>query len=978
MKTIIAAALMMLLPVYAFAARHDPSFTFSTIQTEHFAIQFHQGLDGIAFKSAMLAEQAHQQLTKIFAWEPADRTQIVLIDDTDFTNGMAITLPYNTIFIQTVAPDSSSALGEYEDWLQTIIVHEYSHILSSDPSRGYSTVMRRIFGRPVPGLDPLSQLAFIATAPPNTFMPRWWHEGVATWSETVHTGLGRGRSSFYDMIFRAAVAENNLPSIAQINGDPPEWPNGSLPYIFGFRLQKYIADTYGADIIGKLNLAHAGRFPYFINGAAQDNLDSKSYREVYADMLTNLRSEQTAKINTLAAVPFTPVQTLYKEGENLHKPRFSPDGQLIAINRSDPHDHYSTVIINRSNQQLLTQFRRTASDGSSCWSPDSKQLYFTQAEVNQGFNIYQDLYQFDMTSQHVSRLTHGLRLKNPEISPDGRTFAMVLNNRGSQNLALLDFPTNRQDFAQLKPRLITSYDMYRVSTPRWSPDSRYVSFVVTENSGKSSLQLFNVEKGTSRTLLSADHAIIAPTWSPDSTFLLYGSDETGVFNLFVYDFKDDRSYQLSHLLGGAMQPDISPDGKQVIFSSYGSHGFSIAAMDLENNTWREHKGPFLPAQQRNAVNSVTDEKTGLTPPPPLSSTEKVTPYSPWETLYPRFWLPRLASDGKDSAAYGAYTAGQDVLGYNSYYVTTDYSPQRRKLYYNLVYQNDYLYPTFSLQAFSQPLLYSNLLQRGDYYELNRGATIEATVPINRFESGYRFSLGYQLLNQQSLDSLGDFSTQDRAVFRGWRNSMFATLSFDNRLKYPHSISPEEGRTISFQYRHFSRNLGSDLNSSEYSAAYQEFTAMPTATLKHHVVYLRLSGAIADGDRTLQQAFQMGGAPSDLNQYPLRGYPARSAQGKYITTGTLEYLAPIRVPQLGFGTIPFYENKIFAAFFLDAGQIWDEKNAFGWDKVKTGIGMEARLNMTVGYWLRITPALGVAQGLNGGGETQVYLTVYADL
>jgi len=41
-------------------------------------------------------------------------------------------------------------------------------------------------------------------------------------------------------------------------------------------------------------------------------------------------------------------------------------------------------------------------------------------------------------------------------------------------------------------------------------------------------------------------------------------------------------------------------------------------------------------------------------------------------------------------------------------------------------------------------------------------------------------------------------------------------------------------------------------------------------------------------------------------------------------------------------------------------------------------VEARLDMTLGYWLRITPTLGVAKGLNQGGETMVYFTVYTNL
>ena len=67
------------------------------------------------------------------------------------------------------------------------------------------------------------------------------------------------------MIIRMAVLENKLPRIDQLNGDVPYWPSGSTPYIYGMLMKKYIAETYGNELPGKLSSAHSGRLPYFIN-----------------------------------------------------------------------------------------------------------------------------------------------------------------------------------------------------------------------------------------------------------------------------------------------------------------------------------------------------------------------------------------------------------------------------------------------------------------------------------------------------------------------------------------------------------------------------------------------------------------------------------------------------------------------------------------------------------------------------------------
>ena len=1008
-SSFIAVILLLFLATVSHAARFDTSFDFSTIETANFSIHYHQGLEGAAQKTALMAEQVHGSLVKEFLWSPREKTQVVLIDDSDFTNGFASTIPYNTIYLQVVPPSLASTLGEYDDWLKVLFTHEYAHILSSDPARGYWKVTRAIFGKPLPWIDPLSGLLFLVTAPPNTFMPRWWHEGMATWAETKHTGQGRGKGSYYDMVFRTAVAENNLPYVDQINGDVPNWPAGNLAYMYGYRLQRYLAETYGMDAAGKLSIAHSGRFPYMISGAPQGLFDGKSYRELYADMIEAVKKEQSRRIDVLSGAPFTPLHLVSDQGENLSQPRFSPDGRRIAFTRRDPHDHTMTVITDQTGKKVVARFRRRYSDGSISWSPDGGSIYFTQAEINRGFNVYQDLYVYDLARDSITRLSKGRRLGEVQIAPDGKLFAAVVSSRGGQNLALLD---QREPGSPGSPRVVTDYSMQRVSSPRWSPDGKTICYTVTDNNGESSLRLFDVQSGNDLELFRAGHTLAFPVWSHDGADIFYISDETGVFNLFAYRLQERKSFQVSHLLGGALQPDPSPDGHSVVLSSYGSRGFEIARITLDRAKWSETRGPSLPlsrdaatpaaashpadeegpAGKGTAATGGADTVTAATTSTGKTSAASEAPagespsargtsgYTPLNTILPRFWLPRISDDGTDEAVLGAFTAGADALGYHSYALSAAYGETRRRGYYTAIYQNDYFYPTLSLKAHAEPYLYGNLYQRGDYYELNRGVTLQASVPLNFLESRYSFLAGYQLLDQKALSTVdGSGTFRGVPVFQGRRDNLFAGLDFDNVLKYPYSISSEEGRSISLLYRYFAREIGSDQDLSEYSASYREYLRLPSAALKHHVLYLRLSGALAEGDLQFgQQAFQIGGAPSALNRYPLRGYPERSATGKYVATGTLEYRAPLSYPLRGIGTLPAFMEKVHGALFVDAGEVWDDRDTFHGDKVKVGAGFEARADMTLGYWAKVTPALGFAHGFNRGGENQIYFTVYLDL
>ena len=156
-----------------------------------------------------------------------------------------------------------------------------------------------------------------------------------------------------------------------------------------------------------------------------------------------------------------------------------------------------------------------------------------------------------------------------------------------------------------------------------------------------------------------------------------------------------------------------------------------------------------------------------------------------------------------------------MLGYQSYALSADYGAEEARLLRSQLPKRFFL-PTFSLQAHSEPFVYTNLLQRGDYYELNQGFTLQASYPINRLESSYLFSAGYQLQHQRALSQLdADGTFNGLAVFQGRRDNLFAGFDFDDVLKYPYSVSSEEGRRISLLYRRFDRAIGADQNFAEY-------------------------------------------------------------------------------------------------------------------------------------------------------------------
>ena len=960
------AGWFLLNPQVSDAATIDPSFEFSTIETDNFVIHFHQGLDDIARKAASISEGIHERLTGSLKWSPAEKTQIVLIDSIDFANGMATVLPYNAIYVFAAPPLNDSILGEYEDWLEIVLIHEYTHILTMDTASGYSSVTRKVFGKSIPGYDPLSFLVFLLTAPPNVFMPDWWIEGMATWAETEFTSSGRGRSSFVDMILRMAVLEDSIPRIDQLNGDAPYWPSGNIPYIYGMMLERYIAETYGEEAPGKLNISHSGRLPFFITAPAE-RLTGLNYSQLYNEMVSEFRAGERKNIERLNSEPLTEFNKIPLKGERLTNPRTSPDGRYIAVNRRDPHFHEDILIVDAKTYEEVSAVRRLPSDHSISWSPDSRKIYFTQADIKNSYNFYQDIYSYGLDDKSIKRITRDMRAKDIDVSPDGRNIVFVKVEAGRQNIAVLALESSDVE-------IITGMQGYTLSSPKWSPDGRSVVFVKRDISGNTSIELLNLSTKTTEMLTVSDYNNMSPTWSGDGRFIIYSSDRTGVYNLFAFSIAEKKSYQVTHVPGGAFQPDIPAASGKILFSGYSSKGFYIAEMPYDTSGWMSMPGPEIkPLWNDNSRQTAADAGEQREETHSLNIREKKA-YCPLETLRPRFWLPTLSFDD-DGAVFGAFTAGQDVLGYHSYMVQGGYGTGGRGyLDFNYIY--DRWYPTFFLRTYSLPVLYSEFFKNNDnYYERHRGLIAGIKLPLSTsLESSLSLAAGYNYEKVSRLTDIHGRTIDGLEVYEGRRDNVFIGLRYEGTLKYPYSISREEGRNISLTYRRYNTDLGSGLDQDEYAIDYEEYMGFK----KNHAAYLNLKGAASDGDLIAQQAYRIGGIPSVQNEYSIRGFSSGFQTGKYVIKSTLEYRFPIKYIFRGWNTKPFFWDRLHLAAFADAGNVWGFNKGFDPDDFSAGIGAEARIDMVLGYKLKITPAFGIAQGITDDGVTQAYITVYTEL
>src|ERR1700694_2646752 len=101
---LVALALLGVAVSVSAATQFDPALRFRVLSTEHFLIYYHQDEESLARRLAAIAENTSRTLRQPLGVTPPPLTHVVLVDQTDLSNGSATPVPYNTIVVTAVWP----------------------------------------------------------------------------------------------------------------------------------------------------------------------------------------------------------------------------------------------------------------------------------------------------------------------------------------------------------------------------------------------------------------------------------------------------------------------------------------------------------------------------------------------------------------------------------------------------------------------------------------------------------------------------------------------------------------------------------------------------------------------------------------------------------------------------------------------------------------------------------------------------------
>ena len=312
-----------------------------------------------------------------------------------------------------------------------------------------------------------------------------------------------------------------------------------------------------------------------------------------------------------------PVRLTNTETDEIN-PTFSPDGKSIAFVRNFP-THNEIVLISALGgaERKLDEY---AGFASLSFSPDGKNLAAANLDLSEKkAGIYLISLANGEKTQFTTPENPAVDL-SPRFSPDGKSLAFIRY-----------FTSFRREIFVVpaeggEPRQIT-FDDTRIYGLDWNNDSRKLFFTSFRTGNQLSLwQISSNEKSEPQIIptgsknlddltISPDGKIIAyventtdeniweseanapphplirstradhsPQFSPDGTQIVFASDRTGNYEIWLADANGKNQRQLTDTKESAGSPRFSPDGKFIVYDAQIAGGSDIYTISVNGGT----------------------------------------------------------------------------------------------------------------------------------------------------------------------------------------------------------------------------------------------------------------------------------------------------------------------------------------------------------------------------------------------------------
>ena len=689
--------------------RTHPELTWETIETEHFNIHFHQGIEGIARKGAAVAEQVYQPIMDQLQLADFGKTDIVLSAEDEIMNGFA--MPSDQIFIWISQNDVAGRFGGSEKWLKQVIAHEFQHVAQFRAMRTW-----------------LGALGAVS-------IPGWWLEGMAEYMTEVW------RVDRSDAQMKIHTYKNTLQELD--------------PHDDGYAKVLYLAWKYGDSTLVKIS-------------AQRLYLDPKNqHYPVWYDFKTAFERTTGQTLQSFNE-EWRRVMNSYYYGYKVQKESVDEVGEPFPIKgfasvrgACIAEDAKRIVVVGKRDRRMQDEglyllsadsngaieevhFGRFSGD-PTC-SPDGAQFVISEYHRGKHGSLIYDLRLIDLNTHRKQWLTRDLRTHHPVFSKDGKGVFFVAHPGETSQIHYLNLASTR------RVQVSNFSGDVQVRDLDLSCDGRTLAFAIQEENGAVNIAVMDIDGRHYHKITDDPQEDILPVWSQTGDAIVFTSYRNGTPNLYRVDLDSLIIQPMTDVAEGLFSHQRMPGSNRIL---------ATTLTDVDTVRVRlvpvDRKAPELTATIRTPY-AAWRQKTPDIPIPKVKLdasliTVESRPYEARKTMRPlaRFIWP----DVEGLFGMAIYTdalskhliQGATVLGYDGSLKGGYLS------YLNLQFRP-------SIHVFASKDLAFNLHHSFDhlYVEMRNGAGVALEFPMNRgssLSSNHEVRVSVQGLQRDLYTSAAD-------------------------------------------------------------------------------------------------------------------------------------------------------------------------------------------------------------------------------
>lgn len=810
------------------------------IKSPHFSVIVDKDYQEFGKLVAQKAEEAAKRLEALSNKRP--RNTVIIVDHTKgYSNGSATMFPYPTIILQPGLPESSSQIGQYKDWVLELLIHEYTHILSFHNTRNLYSPMRWLVGSAIS---------------PSYFLPTWYLEGLAVYTESHLSDGGRLKTSKFNAYKNQLYKSNISFANEQETGS---YPFGSAPYVFGSWLNELsISEKDSAQSLKQLNKLHkklSGRFPFFLSSA---------YKSTTGDGLYKVWRETFNKKNKT-----TPLIESESQGDF---PYWSSDHQALYFIQLDPYqfneiveqkDKKKTVLINDRN---ILRYKVT----------EDKIYYNTLTVQKQDQRLYR-VKSYDFKTKNTQTLDFGENIKNFDVFQNKVIYVDTKINQ--QSLFIYDLDTKKSKL------LFQDNEQGRIELPRFQTATEVI-YVHKKNNSPETVLKTNINAFNPSPIFTADH-INFLSFYKNSLLVLHEDQSHKLITLI----DKNKTLKTQHEVNNFYIKNLN----EIYVSRITNSGAYLDKFSsFKELTSNQEKEPIYVASTQSSENS---NEINL----------KTKNYSSFYKMAPHYLMP-----GFTYSPYGlsgeylvsVSTGGKDPLGLNNYNILVFTDTATKKASYDFSYTSNHLRTpiSFNTGTFNEPLSLS-IFRKTTY--ANLGFHLPFT---SSFSDRKRLSFGLFW----NSTPVANINTQ--------RAGVSLSLNYETTNLRARELAPRSGIELFTSYKYnapisdyYDYGVGK-LGFTWYLKPPLFDTHRLIFKLNSGIFSESINAAVFT-ENSLNQSLRT----SPSGSFLMRGVPTGSllATDSYIT-GHLEYRFPLLKVNWGPGLLPAFFNRVTGAFTADYG------------------------------------------------------------